>query len=224
MTARRAPERPPHPGRGAAPAAGVGVAALAVAALAMAACGPGAADRARSPARSGADSATAVAASAPAGARPSLAATAGAAPDSVCAAVAAWWGRGPGATVHRADTLVTPWLGEPAVAACAVTVHEEHGLRRDAGGAPDSLAAALGAGLTLARASGPGWVELVRYMADGPDGSSSRFQRGSVRCAVALGWDGGDDSDSTYVPEDWYEEETVCWSAPEGITTRDTAP
>jgi hypothetical protein len=38
------------------------------------------------------------------------------------------------------------------------------------------------------------------YMADGPDGSMRGFVRGAVLCLREETWDGGDDSDSTYVP------------------------
>jgi hypothetical protein len=50
------------------------------------------------------------------------------------------------------------------------------------------------------------------------------YQRGAVRCVVASSWDGGDDGDSTYVPEDWLKEETSCWAEPGGIAVTDTAP
>lgn len=56
-----------------------------------------------------------------------------------------------------------------------------------------------------------GWSHLIHTQADGPDGSSTAYQRGLVRCHVAEAWDGGDDSDSTYVPSPWYRQETSCW-------------
>jgi hypothetical protein len=144
--------------------------------------------------------------------------------EAVCAAVAAWWRRDASVTVRVADSLVAPPSGDTAVAGCVVVAHQEHGLKRDSGAAPDTAAQRLGAAVTLVRATGGGWIELVRYMADGPDGSSGAFQRTSVRCAVAQSWDGGDDSDPSYVPADWHEEQTICWAAPEGIAVSDTAP
>jgi len=148
----------------------------------------------------------------------------GADAKGVCAALASWWRRDPSATARLADSLLTPWQSDTALAACVLVARQEHGLRRDSAAAPDTSALGLGAGTTLARATGKGWVELVRYMADGPDGSSSAFQRGTVRCAVEQRWDGGDDSDPAYVPEDWYEERTICWAAPGGVAVSDTAP
>lgn len=37
--------------------------------------------------------------------------------------------------------------------------------------------------------------------ADGPDGSSFRATKGKLFCLVSASWDGGDDSDHTYVPQ-----------------------
>jgi hypothetical protein len=59
--------------------------------------------------------------------------------------------------------------------------------------------------------SGRDWGRLIQYDADGPDGSLSGYQRGHVRCTVAQSWDGGDDSDTSYVPEAWYRQELTCW-------------
>jgi hypothetical protein len=191
----------------------------AVAASLLAACAPRAGDRIPS------DSAAArSAASRPSGGTAAGPLRVGAEAEAVCTAVAGWWRRDTSATVHLSDSLLTPWQSDSALAACVVRVRQEHGSTRDSGAAPDGSAASLGAGTTLVRAAGKGWVELVRFMADGPDGSSSRYQRGAVRCAVEQSWDGGDDSDPAYVPEDWYEEHTICWAAPGGVAVSDTAP
>ena len=115
------------------------------------------------------------------------------------------------AEVRRVDTLLVPPLGERAVSVCLVRATQEHVKGRPAG-----QGASFG--------EGGGWVHLLRYTADGPDGNLSGFQRGTVRCGVANSWDGGDDSDSTYVPEDWFVEEITCWSEPAGIAVTDTAP
>jgi hypothetical protein len=45
-----------------------------------------------------------------------------------------------------------------------------------------------------------GWVWHAGYMADGPDGSTMGFLCKNYFCLVEGHWDGGDDSDSTYVP------------------------
>lgn len=56
-----------------------------------------------------------------------------------------------------------------------------------------------------------GWSPIVRFQADGPDGSLVGFSRDGVACLVRGKWDGGDDSDSTYVPEPGYEVELLCF-------------
>jgi len=50
-----------------------------------------------------------------------------------------------------------------------------------------------------------GWLEDLRYGADGPDGTAFAYVRGDVLCMVRAAWDGGDDTDPSYVPEDRYE-------------------
>ena len=42
---------------------------------------------------------------------------------------------------------------------------------------------------------------ILNKEADGPDGSSFRANKGQVFCLVSAAWDGGDDSDPTYVPQ-----------------------
>ena len=46
--------------------------------------------------------------------------------------------------------------------------------------------------------------------ADGPDGTAFRIMRGNVFCAVEGRWDGGDDSDPTYVPSTRVEFRVQC--------------
>jgi hypothetical protein len=55
-----------------------------------------------------------------------------------------------------------------------------------------------------------GWTEDLAYGADGPDGSAFAFRKGAVLCVFRAHWDGGDDSDPTYVPEDRYDIEVDC--------------
>ncbi len=63
---------------------------------------------------------------------------------------------------------------------------------RDTSGCPvEPLESAL-----LAR----GWVMASGYGADGPDGTSLGLRSRDLLCVIAGQWDGGDDSDSTYVP------------------------
>jgi hypothetical protein len=46
--------------------------------------------------------------------------------------------------------------------------------------------------------------------ADGPDGTVQGVHRGGVTCLLEGRWDGGDDSDSTYVPSDTIEVRVAC--------------
>ena len=49
-----------------------------------------------------------------------------------------------------------------------------------------------------------GWAYLAQYQADGPDGEAEGWRSKETTCVVRWSWDGGDDSDSTYVPtDDW---------------------
>jgi hypothetical protein len=54
------------------------------------------------------------------------------------------------------------------------------------------------------------WTEDYSYAADGPDGSAFAFRNGPVLCVFRAHWDGGDDSDPTYVPDDRYDVEVDC--------------
>jgi|SRR5712671_3866 len=55
-----------------------------------------------------------------------------------------------------------------------------------------------------------GWVEDFDYMADGTDGSDEGFVCRNFFCYVEGRWDGGDDSDSTYVPKPGCELTVTC--------------
>ena len=55
-----------------------------------------------------------------------------------------------------------------------------------------------------------GWVYVSRYSADGPDGSISGMRSRETLCIFTWSWDGGDDSDSTYVPSNEWELVTHC--------------
>jgi hypothetical protein len=138
-----------------------------------------------------------------------------------CDGVSAFWRDS--AQVREQDSTVTPFDAPSAVHACLVLVYQEHGLRRGPGVAPDTVAMRLGPARALVLGTGQGWIWLNHYAADGPDGTSMGYQRGNARCVVEQSWDGGDDSDSTYVPADWFRETTTCWSAPD-LTVTDTTP
>ena len=49
-----------------------------------------------------------------------------------------------------------------------------------------------------------------RLDADGPDGTRFTLRTDARACTIEGRWDGGDDSDPTYVPGDWYEFIVVC--------------
>jgi hypothetical protein len=55
-----------------------------------------------------------------------------------------------------------------------------------------------------------GWSDRTMLAADGPDGTVQGVHRGGVTCLLEGRWDGGDDSDSTYVPSDTIEVRVAC--------------
>ena len=143
--------------------------------------------------------------------------------QAVCTAVATFWGQR-GAQVRSADSLLVPPLGDSSVAACVVQATKPHRRGSTTGGPAAGNDAGQDTVPALVASTKPRWVSLLPYSADGPDGNLVGYQRDAVRCTVANSWDGGDDSDSTYVPEDWFKEETSCWLQPGGIAVTDTAP
>ena len=70
----------------------------------------------------------------------------------------------------------------------------------------------------------PGWAPLWIFSADGPDGGMMTYQRDMVRCEVENRLDGGDDSDTTYVPLPWRAQITVCWRHNRRVIPSDTGP
>jgi len=71
--------------------------------------------------------------------------------------------------------------------------------------APDSTGQVEDEPSTLANGfKEAGWAQMVHYQADGPDGEAEGWRSKETTCVVRWSWDGGDDSDSTYVPsDDW---------------------
>jgi len=55
-----------------------------------------------------------------------------------------------------------------------------------------------------------GWAPTYDYSADGPDGTVMGYVTGRYLCIVEGRWDGGDDSDSTYVPDPGCEVTATC--------------
>jgi len=56
-----------------------------------------------------------------------------------------------------------------------------------------------------------GWHRLLAYQADGPDGSLTGLTVGPALCVIRGQWDGGDDSDTTYVPVPGYDLDVQCF-------------
>jgi hypothetical protein len=93
-----------------------------------------------------------------------------------------------GVTVTRSSGRLEDPFGRLHVA-CRLTVNGR--FANDGTGAADLLGPWLEA---------HGWVSDGECSADGPDGTVWGMRRQGVRCLVSGQWDGGDDSDSTYVP------------------------
>ncbi len=165
------------------------------------------------------ESSAAASASAPAG-QPMIAFEA----RSACAGVAGFWRRYDTTEVRQVDSVVSPYASDTTVSACIVSVYQEHSPLQNPKAPVDTTVQHLETALALVRGAGPGWIPLYRYSADGPDGSDLAYQRGRVRCLVERSWDGGDDSDSTYVPADWFREHTTCWMVARPLAAADTAP
>ena len=131
---------------------------------------------------------------------------------AICDSVASLWRSIAGTQVSRADSAAVMLSTTTPVPAC-------HVLMVAAAGLP-SESWALGNWADSTR----GWRESLHWFADGPDGFNKTFIRGAVRCQIRYEHDGGDDSDSTYVPNPRATEQTSCWADPIGITARDTVP
>jgi hypothetical protein len=137
----------------------------------------------------------------------------GATADTTCAAALEWWKANltlsDSATISMVDTVGPPPTEDRARPLCMVRVFVPHGMN-SANAAWSVIDDSVPPPLLR---SGSDWLVLLRFMADGPDGSLIGYQRGKVRCALQRSWDGGDDGDSTYIREPWYREELTCWEA-----------
>lgn len=56
-----------------------------------------------------------------------------------------------------------------------------------------------------------GWVVNWDYSADGPDGSVVGYKKNGIKCIVTGSWDGGDDTDPSYIPVPGYKIEIICF-------------
>jgi len=119
---------------------------------------------------------------------------------AVCDSVAILWRATGRATVRSADTTTSVLSDSQPQHGCAVVAAASLGL--------DSAQATH---LYWSYHGRPGWTDLSTFDADGPDGYSRVRERGDTRCQVDFTQDGGDDSDSTYVPSPAVGEVTFCW-------------
>jgi hypothetical protein len=128
---------------------------------------------------------------------------------AVCDSIASAWKAVSGVQVARAESTVAAISTAAPVRACHVAMV-----------APGGLSPSVWAGRYWADST-RGWREILHWAGDGPDGYSRTLVRAAVRCQIQFEQDGGDDSDSTYVPSPRIAERTSCWSDPAGITARD---
>jgi hypothetical protein len=127
------------------------------------------------------------------------------APDAACDSIIALGDRVLAIELRRTDErrVENPFV-DPAQGARA-------GCRVTGGDPTDRAPDPVGTFLVTLEAAG--WTSLSRFQADGPDGSVVGLLRGGVICIVRGQWDGGDDSDSTYVPDPGYQLEGTCFTA-----------
>jgi hypothetical protein len=78
-------------------------------------------------------------------------------------------------------------------------------------GPPDSTSLVKDEPSTLAdQFKKAGWAYMAQYQADGPDGEAEGWRSKESTCVVRWSWDGGDDSDTTYVPSDDFDVAIGC--------------
>lgn len=135
---------------------------------------------------------------------------------AVCDSVAALWEQAADVKVARSDSTITPLSADTPVQACRVAMVAPNGLR-DGAGAKSYW------GDSTFLLTFHGWRMITRWEGEGPDGFSRTFVRAGVRCQIDFEQDGGDDSDSTYVPSPSVAERTACWPNATGVTASDTA-
>jgi hypothetical protein len=128
---------------------------------------------------------------------------------AVCDSVGALWKQMAGVTVTQVDTIISPQSAGPPTSACRVALVAP-------GGLPEGAVTRVHWADSTLR----GWSMVTE--AEGPDGFHRIFVRSGLRCQIDFTQDGGDDSDSTYVPGPAVAERTICWADPAGVTARDT--
>jgi hypothetical protein len=117
-----------------------------------------------------------------------------------CDSAATWLRRALDTVITRHDgTIPIEFLDGPRL---GCSLHAEGKMSSFSGTGPDNAVSQA----FLAR----GWVNDWRFSADGPDGSDFGLRSLDVLCIAFFRWDGGDDSDSTVIPGDWYELDLKC--------------
>lgn len=114
-----------------------------------------------------------------------------------CAAAADYWRSQPGATVRRFDSTATRPRSAALTDACWVRVRLDDDRGRDTDFRVPFAAA--------------GWLPVYEFDADGKDGRSRVWQLNPVWCWVEERWDGGSDTDTSYVPAVWFEQSVACY-------------
>ncbi len=133
-------------------------------------------------------------------------------PVAVCESVAVLWRATGHATVVVTDTVARVQTTDSVdrnqgryftnVRGCATSANASKGL--------DSAQHAM---LYWKASAERGWADFPQLDADGPDGNARTRQRAGIWCQIEQSYDGGDDSDSTYVPSPRFLEVTICWRA-----------
>ena len=110
----------------------------------------------------------------------------------------------PDLTIHSLDTVVVDPVKRDESWGCG---HVVTGSRSSfaQSGTPDQRVREQLAAL--------GWTEDWAYGADGVDGTAYALRLGTVICHVRGAWDGGDITDPSNVPEDWYRMSVGCTDA-----------
>ena len=129
----------------------------------------------------------------------------GAACDSVAALIA----RTQGEKVSRRDGAIDFGFQDTKRQGCELTTH---GTSAPVPPAPaDSVVSVETGDSTLEHAlEQAGWVTLLQYQADGPDGEVVGWRSRETTCVFRWSWDGGDATDSTYVPSNEWELAAEC--------------
>jgi hypothetical protein len=119
---------------------------------------------------------------------------------AACDSAQVWLRRTLDTTVVRHDGAFTNEFVDGPRHGCVLDVEGQLSNERKAG--PDND--------VMDRFVAGGWVPELHISADGPDGSDYGLRSRDVLCIAQFQWDGGDDSDSTVVPGDWYTLKLVC--------------